>query len=244
MDAACDDGRLPALPRRHSMIPPWHPGYTARTWTAAWQAFHLIVDYPFDVEPIPSWGSPEDLAWVERITHERVAPADAVQTAALRSPRRLGILRVLVSGYGRAMPWLFPLAAVGWLFCAGLTLYRRAVSWLFVLGTALALGMMGNVAVVALVEATSWPAITTGYLGASVPLAVCRGHILRTCLGTSPVSIWAVIPPAAGHGRGAPPCDSGPFSSGLCGLAARASPRPSCSPSSWPRPFSSPVPRA
>jgi hypothetical protein len=32
---------------------------------------------------------------------------------------------------------------------------------------------MGNVAVVALVEATSWPAIHPGYLGASVPLAVC-----------------------------------------------------------------------
>jgi hypothetical protein len=173
VDTACDDGRLPALPRRHTMIPPWHAGYTARTWTAAWQALHLIMDYPFDVEPIPSWGSPEDLAWVERITHERVAPADAVQTAALRSPRRLAILRALVTGYGHAMPWLFPLAVVGWLFCAGLTLYRRAMSWLFVLGTALALGIMGNVAVVALVEATSWPAITTGYLGASVPLAVC-----------------------------------------------------------------------
>jgi hypothetical protein len=173
VNTACDSGLLPALPRRHTMLPPWQPSFTARTWTAAGEAIHLIMDYPFNVEPIPSWGSPEDLAWVERITHERVAPSDPGKTAALRSPRRLAILQAFVCGYRYAMRWLLPAAALVWLFCTGLALYRRTASWLLVLSTALALGIMGNVAVVALVEATSWPAIHPGYLGASVPLAVC-----------------------------------------------------------------------
>jgi hypothetical protein len=173
VNAACDDGRLPAWPRRHTMLPPWHPSFPAKTWAAARAAINLVVDYPFNVEPIPSWGSPEDLAWVERITHERVAPADPGQAAALRSPRRLAILQSSVVGYRHAMRWLLPIATVVWLGCVGLAFYRRAMSWLLVLSTALALGILGNVAVVALVEATSWPALNPGYLAASVPLAVC-----------------------------------------------------------------------
>jgi len=171
VNAACDDGRLPALPRRHSLMPPWHWAYLPAVGAGAKISWAQIVGYHLSVDPMPSLGSPEDLAWVARVTHERISPVDPANPE-LRRPARLAILRILVTGYGAAVPWLLPAALLAWIALSARALYRREWRWPLILAAALALGIIGNGAVVALVNATSWPSISIGYLGASFPLAI------------------------------------------------------------------------
>jgi hypothetical protein len=173
VDTACDDGRLDALPRRHSMMPPWDRSYLPKFWAGAWLSLKQIVDYPLTVDPVPSAGSPEDLAWAEAVVHERASPADAAGTAALGKPRRLAFLRGSVTVYGEVIPGLFAVALGAWIFFLIRAAYSRELPWLIAVGSGIAVAIAGNIAVVALINATSWPSISLGYLGASVPLALC-----------------------------------------------------------------------
>ena len=173
VDSACDDGRLPAGPPRHTLRPDLYPGSVARVVQSARDAFNLILSCPYNPEPIASFGAPDDLAWVQRITREPVAPADAALAAAKGGPRRLAILWFTLRLYQGAMRWLVPAAGALWLLSVGRALRRREIPGLLLLGTALLLGLAGNIAVVALVDALSFGAINPGYLGAGVPLAVC-----------------------------------------------------------------------
>lgn len=172
VNAACDQGRLPASSLRNSMRPRWRREYLPKVWIAAKTSYLLIVDYTFDAEPLPSLGSQGDITWVERITREQAAPPDPSRAAGLRSPLRLGILRATLTGYHVVMRWLLPITAVLWVAILGRTLFRLELRPLVVVSTSLALGIIGNLAVVAMVDATSWPSVTLGYLGASVPLAI------------------------------------------------------------------------
>jgi hypothetical protein len=173
VNAACDDGRLPSGPPRHTLRPDLYPGSTATVWQSAHAAYGLICSCPYNPEPMASFGLPEDLAWVRRITHEPVAPADPAAAAALRSPRRLAAIWFTLHVYQGAIPWLLPVAGILWVLSLGRALWRRELPWLLVLSTALGLGLAGNILVVALVDALSFGAINPGYLGAGVPLAVC-----------------------------------------------------------------------
>jgi hypothetical protein len=174
VNAACDDGRLPAcLPPRNTLRPPWHPSYPSKFARAALSAVNVIIGYRLDPNPVASIGSQEDLRWVERLTHHPVSPVDPENAKAMRSPLRIAILQGTMTIYRYGMSVFYPAAVVIWLFLVGRAFYRREVRPLVVVSTAIGLGIAANVAVVAIVEATSFPGVNPGYLGASIPLAVC-----------------------------------------------------------------------
>ena len=195
VNAACDDGRLSAAPRRHSLMPPWDPAFVATAWAGAWTSLRQIVGYSLTIDLVASFGTPEDVAWVERFTHDRASPPDAAGTAALVKPRRLVLLRDSMAIYRTSMPWLLGVAVAAWIFLVGRGLRRRELRWLVVIAGALALGIAGNIAVVTLVNATSWPSINLGYLGASAPLAV--GFVAVTLAEFALVQ--APAPPVSPH---------------------------------------------
>lgn len=192
VNAACDDGRLPAGPQRRTLRPVWPPGGAAAAWRSACRAYRLIRTCPYRIRPIASIGSPEDLAWVERITGEPVAPANRQAAAAMAGPRRLAVLGWTLWAYRATMPWLLPSAGVLWCLSLARGLRRRELSLPWVLAGAILLGIVGNLAVVALVDALSFGAVNPGYLGASVPLAVAFvGIVLAEWAGIALESRWS-----------------------------------------------------
>jgi SAM-dependent methyltransferase len=153
VNAACDDGRLPAcLPPRNTLRPPWHPSYPSKVARATLSAVNVIIGYRLDPNPVPSVGSQEDLRWVERLTHHPVSPVDPEGAKAMRSPLRIAILQGSITLYRYGMSVFFPAAIAIWLYLVGRAFYRREVRPLVVVSTAIVLGIAANVAVVYLVS--------------------------------------------------------------------------------------------
>ena len=176
VNSACADGRLPrCLSPRHTLWPPWYSNYLPKIVWAGLSGANLIMSYRLDPNPVPSIGSAEDLQWVERVTHDRVSPADPEKAMALRSVWRVTVLRVSILAYRYGMSVFFPVASAVWLLLVARALYRWELGPLILISTALVLGIAANLAVVAIIDATSFSAVKSGsgYLGPSIPLAVC-----------------------------------------------------------------------
>ena len=75
INAACEDGRLPARSRRSGFAPVWRDGDTDRLLVATTDFFDFVIRFRhFGAVPPPSFGSPEELELFRDITRERLQP--------------------------------------------------------------------------------------------------------------------------------------------------------------------------
>ncbi len=170
INAACDDGRLPAGPPRHGFLPPWHPSLNAPLRSAIVDATRVIVTFSdFSLSPSVDNGTAADRSLFPRITHHSGLPTPT-------PPDFLAHLRLLLASVYRFSG--YPAAAVALLslFAFIVVVVRRRtfapelpqLSILFSLvGGVLALSL-----IVALVDVTSFTAVHAGYLCPASPLAL------------------------------------------------------------------------
>ncbi len=175
VNAACDDGRLAAGPRRSGFLPVWHPGYWPRLRNSLARASKFFLTFDgFTAQPALSSGPPENLVIYSELTRERLSPL----TAAPLSPKeRHGLDRwrlSVLAGLGRAYQFLIPpcavLAGIAWLSSIGIALVRRRAHFWLILNTGLIAAIASMTAINALIDATSFPSIATGGFTACYPL--------------------------------------------------------------------------
>jgi hypothetical protein len=85
INQACDDGRLPAGPRRSGFLPPWREGQTAAVAKTFVEFADFTVSFrSFSAYAPPSVGTADDLELFQRLTRETLSPGPG--TTALPAP--------------------------------------------------------------------------------------------------------------------------------------------------------------
>ncbi|HRI81270.1 MAG TPA: hypothetical protein PLF88_02455 [Opitutaceae bacterium] len=121
LNQACDDGRLPAGPRRSGFIPPWRDVQTDPFWRTAREFGDFVISFRhFSAKPPPSSGSPESLNLFRDLTRERISPPE-------------GELDVV-----GAARYILNLRKVEWLHATGRAL-RPILLWCFILAQTVSL---------------------------------------------------------------------------------------------------------
>ncbi len=143
----------------------------SRFLSAWWRGIALHFTYRINPGPIPSVGSPDDLAWVARVAGQSVASPDPAIAQAQASAGKLRVWRWLDGvGYRWVVHPLAALAAAGLLLVGLWQGVRGCWTGPTVAGLAVIGAILANAAVVGLVDATSWNAVGLGYLGATMAL--------------------------------------------------------------------------
>jgi hypothetical protein len=174
VNAACDDGRLDARPRRSGFLPPWNEGYRAPWLTALRTGAGFLTTFDqFYARPGPSTGNEKGLALFREITGARLAPPEGSPPAYTPMQRaQLRILEGIGRGYQVVHPPMLGIAIAASLFLAVWS-GRGERRPLLVLQAALAVTILLTLAAIALIQVSSFPAIITGYFHGSYPLMLC-----------------------------------------------------------------------
>jgi hypothetical protein len=169
VNAACDDGRLAAGPRRASMLPPLVPAY--RPFIQASLADAVITAATLRelrVEPRPSRDSAERRAFFADLTRERLTPASDDVPLLIAQPVmdriRVRLLDHVLAAYRFIIPWAAGLACLAWIAAVAIAVRRRRLPLVIPLGIGLTGSALAVVLIAALVDATSFPAVHPGYL--------------------------------------------------------------------------------
>jgi hypothetical protein len=164
VNAACDDGRIPCGPPHDSLAPPLHRSDLAPIAAATLRAALYVVRMEGAAVDTPaSFAPPDQLALFRLVTRTRPAvPADAT--------RRHPGLDAVALAYRIGVPVL-SIAALGVLAWRGRRLAAPGVLALAALATLFAT----RVALIGVIEVTSFPAVNPVHLAAAYPvwLAFC-----------------------------------------------------------------------
>ena len=172
INTACDQGLIAAGPRRSGFLPPLRREHLTPFLQSAGTTLQMVVRFEqMSVRADPSAGSPEELARFARLTRGRLSPpvGERAEPVWLESVR-LAILDSIRRTYAAAAPWAGGAALLALLFAWALALRRRCLPFFGVLSLALAGSVLALIAIVSLINATSFPALTTGYLSGSYGL--------------------------------------------------------------------------
>lgn len=169
VNAACDDGRLAAGPRRATMLPPLVPAYFPFIKDSVTEGIvNATTLRNLTVTPRPSSGSAERRAFFFDLTRERLTPAREDPQWLIAQPImdriRVRMLGHVLAAYRLIVPWAAGLAAAAWIAAIPLIVRRRRVPLLVPFGIGLAGSALAVVLIAALVDATSFPAVHPGYL--------------------------------------------------------------------------------
>jgi hypothetical protein len=175
VNQACDDGRLPAGPRRSGFLPPGHPGL-AREWLGACQEFaeYLVWFRAFSAYAPASIGSVDELRPFRDLTRDRLAPASYDTEPPLPHQSALDHWKVrTLQAIGRAMRgvclWLILAAQCAAAVRLVQLAWRRRLTYAFVLaaaawGACAAMILMGS-----LVHVTSFPSLSVTFFDSAYP---------------------------------------------------------------------------
>lgn len=176
INAACDDGRLPAGPRRSGFMPPWRQAQTDGFVRAAGDFLDFVVRFSrFSARPLPSEGSEEELVLFRDLTGERLSPRagelDVVGAAEyLLNLWKVGVLQQTGKALRPVLLTLFAVAQLLALVQVARAAWRR--QWTFPLTVAAAAwgscaaSILGH----AMIQATSWPVLTISSFAPIYPL--------------------------------------------------------------------------
>jgi hypothetical protein len=176
VNAACDDGRLPASPRRDSLVPRWRSSYLRPTLRFIGRGFVVISSFNrIGATIAPSEGSLPDRQEYGRMIGANIAPAlgetlpPRVQSTI---DAKLRLIGVIVTAYQKIAEFASIAAAVLFLaLCLTAALTRRA-SWPLLAATAMLGAIVVRVVMLGYITATSFPAINTLYLSCCYPLVL------------------------------------------------------------------------
>ena len=176
VNQACDDGRLPAGPRRSGFLPPGHPGM-AREWFGAWPEFaeYLVRFRGFSAYAPASTGSVDELQPFRDLTRGRLVPASYDTEPQLPHQTALDQWKVrTLQAMGRVLRsvclWLV-LAAQGIAVVRLVQLvWQRRLTYAFLLAAAAWGACAAIIGMDALIHVTSFPTLSVGYLHAAYPL--------------------------------------------------------------------------
>jgi len=141
INRACDDGRInPVRTRRDTMMPRSRTGRTKRILeTAPGYIADFLLFRDFSAYPTESWGSAELLVLFRDLTRWRLAhsnEAPELDPTTSRADYRLAVLQIV----GEGVRWLCVAVIISglalWAWAAGLVIYQRRTSYLFVISTA------------------------------------------------------------------------------------------------------------
>jgi hypothetical protein len=165
INAACDDGRLTAGPRRSGFLPRWDSSLWPVLGQSIRESFNIVVRFSdFNPQSPASVGDPERMAFYSRMLHE----PPVVEPLPLTTRTHLRI--VLYHCYAAMGPLVSLLAFIG-LIAAGVHVWRRrehAVELAVLLS--IAGGALSLLLIVALVDATSFSTTHAIYLAPATPL--------------------------------------------------------------------------
>ena len=174
VNAACDQGRLDALPARSGFVPPWNPAYRKPWIDAVGTAVHFMISFDqFNARAEPSSGDEESLALFKEYTGAKLSPLrELPRDYTVLERARLRGLDFIAQIYQKNYSWLFwaGIAATLAVFVFG---NRKQQIILLSVQAALAGTVLLSIAAVAFIHVSSFPAIITGYFHGSYPLALC-----------------------------------------------------------------------
>ena len=166
INQACDDGRLPAYPRRSGFLPRWQKGQTAAlARTVAMFADFTVFYRAFDAYTPISIGDHDDLLLFHDLTRDHISSSVRAPAMPLRNQddldrRKFGILQVYGGYIRQVLIALFFLAQALWLVRLGQCVWQRKFSYPFILGLAAWGGCLAYLIVNALVQVTSFSVIS------------------------------------------------------------------------------------
>src|SRR5690606_7501556 len=138
VNAACDDGRLPAGPPRHTLIAPWHEGLTQRLKSEFWSYLRTFLMFEgFNARSPRSHGTAEQLRIFRDMTQWHLAPPEQASELATPMSRAMRVWRIgALQDIGSALRWIcvgaFATGTVCWFWAAAAAVRRRqwpAPSW-------------------------------------------------------------------------------------------------------------------
>ena len=176
INRACDEGRLPAYPRRSGFLPRWQAGQTAEVLRTSGIFFNFVVSYQsFNAHTLPSIGDDNDLRLFRDLSRDRVSPgADATNSILPNQfaldAWKLNFLQKIGLAFGRIIQGLFFIA--GALFLVRLTQFARNRELTFPLVLAIATlgGSFAYCLINAIVHVTSFPVIAVSTFWPIYPL--------------------------------------------------------------------------
>jgi len=179
INRACDEGRLPAGPRRSGFMPAWREEQTPRFVRATRDFADFVIRFSrFSAKPPPSTGSPEELQLFGELTHERLSPPEEAgsERDAPRASNRAWEIEAL-HGIGKVLRqvlmvlfWVAQLSCVarlGWLLWQ-----RRWPTYPLLVAGAAWGACVASLLIHAMIEATSFPVLTISSFAPIYPLVL------------------------------------------------------------------------
>lgn len=169
---ACERGLLKAGPQRSGFIPPLHPEHRAPFLKSATAALKMVLTFDqMSARVAPSEGSDAELALFGKLTRSRLSPPkdgrEPRTPPVWRQETRLAALDAIRRGYAVTLPWAGAASLLALLASLVLAVRRRRVPYFGVAAIGMAGSILALVLIVALIDSTSFPALTTGYLSGS-----------------------------------------------------------------------------
>lgn len=169
INAACDRGLIPARTKISGFLPPMEKNQWQSFINALPKTIKYFVSFS-DITPVINGGSAgttEELTWFADLTRGRLSPGPGTPPIPRRQARfdqfRIGILAQITTLYATITPWILPLGLVAMLAGSVAMLLKRRLDFFVLLSLGQLASNIAIIVIVALIDATSFPALNTGY---------------------------------------------------------------------------------
>ncbi|HVT71769.1 MAG TPA: hypothetical protein VHD61_01425 [Lacunisphaera sp.] len=165
VNTACDTGKLDAGPRRSGFLPPLNGENLGRYPRALWNAIHMLTTF----DAMDAWpqsagaGSPEELELIRDLTRDRYNIPRPPEHQRWLDNLRVNWLEQILVTYRRIVP-ITSVLGLGLAVAAVVTaITRRRWTFFGLLAAGLTGSCLAICGIVALIDATSFPALNAGY---------------------------------------------------------------------------------
>lgn len=162
INQACDDGRLPAHPRRTGFMPVWKDGQWREVLRTLWDFTDFVVGYKsFTIQPMPSIGTDDDVLLFRDLTGDRLTTVPEGTNLIL--PRqaaldnwKLARLHDIGKAQRPLLCWIFILTHLFALVCVAAALLQRRPRYPLIVAAAAWGGGFAYLLINAIVQVTSF----------------------------------------------------------------------------------------
>ncbi|HTL68172.1 MAG TPA: hypothetical protein VL200_10960 [Lacunisphaera sp.] len=165
VNAACDSGKVDAGARRSGFLPPLNGENLGRFPASLWNSIHMLTTF----DAMDAWpqsagaGSPEELELIRDLTRDRYNIPRPPEHQRWLDNLRVGWLEEILVAYRRIVPITSVLGLGLAVAAVAMALARRRWTYFGLLAAGLAASCLAICGIVALIDATSFPALNAGY---------------------------------------------------------------------------------